>query len=159
MPSAIVFLRPLGLRLVARTHPGTTVPVKILRDGQTKSLSVTLNQLPGEEKLASAHSRDNGDSGTLNGVGVGDLDAKARRESNAPASLKGVVVTEVAPDSAAAEAGLRPGDIIQEINRHPVRSADEAVRLTENPADKTTLLRVWREGGSRYVVVDESKAG
>jgi serine protease Do len=144
---------------VARTRPGTSVPLKVLRDGQTKSLTVTLKQLPGEEKLASTNSRDGGDSGTLNGVGVGDLDARARRESNAPASLKGVIVTEVAPDSAAAEAGLRPGDIIQEINRHPVKGADEAVRLTENPPDKTTLLRVWRGGGSRYIVVDETKAG
>ena len=54
-------------------------------------------------------------------------------------------------------AGLREGDVIQEINRKPVTSADEAVRMTENLQDKTTLLRVWSKGGSRYVVVDESK--
>ena len=67
------------------------------------------------------------------------------------------MVTEVDPDSAAAEAGLRPGDVIQEINRKPVRNAEEAVRMTEEAEDKTTLLRVWRDGGSRYVVVDESE--
>ena len=69
------------------------------------------------------------------------------------------VITEVRPDSAAAEAGLKPGDIIQEINRKPVKDAQEAVRLTESAADKTTLLRIWREGASHYVVVDETKAG
>jgi serine protease Do len=70
-----------------------------------------------------------------------------------------VVVSEVEEGSAAAEAGLRPGDVITEINRKPVKSAEEAVKMTEEPEDKTSLLRVWREGNSRYVVVDESKAG
>jgi serine protease Do len=55
---------------------------------------------------------------------------------------------------------LKAGDVIQELNRKPVRTAEEAVRMTENPSDKTTLLKVWRSGSSRYVVVDESeKAG
>jgi serine protease Do len=67
------------------------------------------------------------------------------------------VITEVQPDSAAAEAGLRPGDVIQEINRKPVRNAGEAVNLTEHPESKTTLLRIWRNGGSQYLVVDESQ--
>jgi hypothetical protein len=40
-----------------------------------------------------------------------------------------------------------------------VTSADDAVRLTEHPKDRTTLLHVWSENGSRYMVVDETKAG
>jgi serine protease Do len=63
----------------------------------------------------------------------------------------------VQEDSAAAEAGLKPGDVIQEINRHPVKTAEEAVRLTEETKEKVTLLRIWSNGGSRFVVVDESK--
>jgi len=54
-------------------------------------------------------------------VTVGELDQQARRQYNLPGHVNGVVVTEVAPDSAAAEAGLKPGDVIQEINRKPVR--------------------------------------
>ena len=54
---------------------------------------------------------------------------------------------------------MKPGDVIQEINRKPVKSAEQAVRLTENAKDKTSLLRVWRNGGSHFVVVDESKDG
>jgi serine protease Do len=76
-----------------------------------------------------------------------------------PGNVKGVVITEVDPNSASAAAGLKPGDVIQEINRKPVRTAEEAVQMTENTNDKTTLLRIWRNGGSRYVVVDESNAG
>jgi serine protease Do len=144
---------------VARTRPGESVPVKILREGATKTLEVTVKEIPGTERLAKNDSHNNDDTGTLNGVTVGDLDRNARQQFDLPENLKGVVVSDVDPNSAAAEAGLRPGDVIQEINRKPVKTAEEAVRLTENPSDKTTLLRVWRNGGSRYVVVDESKAG
>ena len=143
---------------VARTQPGETVPVKILRDGTAKTLEVTVKTMPGTESVAK-NDKSSDDTGTLNGVGVTDLDEQAREQLKVPETIKGAVVSEVKPDSAAAEAGLKPGDIIQEINRKPVKTAEEAVRLTENPSDKTTLLRVWREGGSRFVVVDESKAG
>jgi serine protease Do len=104
-------------------------------------------------------SKKDSDEGTLNGVTVSDLDQQARQQFELPGNVKGVVVTEVAPDSAAAGAGLQPGDVIQEINRKPVKSAEEAVKLTENQSDKTTLLRVWSKGGSHWVVVDETKAG
>ena len=145
---------------VARTQPGETVPVKVLRDGSTKTLEVKVKELPGAEQLAKNDKRQADDTGTLNGVAVADLDAGARQQFGLPAQVKGVVVTEVDPNSPAAEAGLRPGDVIQEINRKPVKNAEEAVQMTEKAEDKTSLLRVWREGGSRYVVVDESnKAG
>jgi serine protease Do len=92
-------------------------------------------------------------------VGVADIDHAARQQFKLPENVKGVVVTDVKPDSPSAEAGLRPGDVIEEINRQPIKSTDEAVRLTEHPKDKVTLLRVWHNGASAYVVVDETKAG
>jgi serine protease Do len=141
----------------ARAQPGETVPLTILRDGQTKKLEITVKELPGTEQVSSTDQNQQSDSGTLNGVTVTDIDAQARQQFSLPADLKGVVVSEVNPDSAAAEAGLKPGDVIQEINRKPVKTAEEAVRLTENAADKVTLLHVWRHGGSHYMVVDESK--
>jgi serine protease Do len=140
---------------VARIQPGEAVPVKILRDGQSKTLEVTVKELPGSENLAKNDSNHPDDTGTLNGVAVADLDSNARQQFELPSNLKGAVVTEVDPNSASAEAGLRPGDVIQEINRKPVKNAEEAVKMTEKTTDKTTLLRVWRDGGSRFVVVDE----
>jgi len=143
---------------VANTKPGSKVPVEILRDGKERTLSVTIKQLPGTEELADNTSAHGEDTGTLNGVAVGDIDQQAPEEFNIPKEVQGAVITQVEPDSAAAQAGLKPGAVIQSINRHPVKNADEAVRLTEHTTKKQTLLRLWENGGSHYVVVDEHKA-
>ncbi len=146
---------------VARTQPGENVPVKVLRDGETKTLNLKVRELPGSEEVAKNNKNaESDDNGTLNGVTVGDLDQQARTQFHLPGHVNGVVVTDVAPDSPAAEAGLKPGDVIQEINRKPVKTAEEAVKMTEKTDTKKTLLRVWSGGGSRYVIVDETeKAG
>jgi len=145
---------------VARTQPGETVPVKILRDGDTKTLNLKVKELANDEVAKNNKNLETDDNGTLNGVTVGNLDQQARRQFNLPGHVNGVVVTDVAADSPAAEAGLKPGDVIQEINRKPVKTAEEAVKMTEKTDTKKTLLRVWSGGGSRYVVVDETeKAG
>jgi serine protease Do len=141
---------------VAETKPGSNVPVKVWRDGSTKTLEVTVKQLPGTEQLAQNNTDNSKDTGTLNGVGVSNVDPQIRQQYNLPDTVKGAVITEVKPDSAAAEAGLRPGDVIEAINHHPVKNAEDAVRLTEHAKDKHTLVRVWENGGSHYVVVDES---
>jgi serine protease Do len=139
---------------VAETSPGSKVPVEIMRDGNEKKLEATIKQLPGDNSLAETPT-DN-DNGTLNGVGVGDLDAQSREQFHIPPTIQGAVVTQVDPNSAAAEAGLKPGDVIETINRHPVKNADDAVQLTTNTNSKKTLVRIWDNGGSHYVVVDES---
>ncbi len=145
--------------IVAETKPGSTIPVKILRDGTAKTLEVTVKRLPGTESLAKADTESSHENGTLNGVGVENLSSQTREQFQVPDNVSGAVITEVRPDSAAAEAGLKPGDVIEEINRHPVRNADQAVQLTEKSNEKQTLLRIWSNGGSHYVVVDESQAG
>ena len=57
--------------------------------------------------------------------------------------------------SAAAQAGLRPGDVIESINRKEVRNGEDVSRLTENAKHKRALLRVWSHGSSRFIVVEE----
>jgi serine protease Do len=148
------------LRLeVAETAPGDRVPVEILRDGASKQLEVKVKELPGTEGLASNDSTDSDNSDTLHGVGVEDLTSQTRQQFNISDDVKGAVVTQVAPNSASAEAGLQVGDVITEINHHSVASADDSVRLTAHPKNRITLLHVWSKDGSHYLVVDESKAG
>ncbi|MFM7100297.1 MAG: PDZ domain-containing protein, partial [Verrucomicrobiota bacterium] len=149
------------LRLeVARTKPGSTVPMKIIREGSNKTLKVTVRERD-EQALArqDGAGRPGRDPGTLNGVAVDDLSRQSRQQWGIPERVKGVLVTEVDESSPSWEAGLRPGDVILEINREAVTTAEEAVALTENPKDKTTLLKLWRANQTRFLVVDESGTG
>ena len=71
-------------------------------------------------------------------------------------------MTNVEQDSSASEAGLRTGDVILEIDRQPVRNADDAVALSQKAKGERVLLRVWSnagggQGGTRYIVVDSAK--
>ena len=68
---------------------------------------------------------------------------RTRQQFSVPGKIQGAVVTQVDPASAAADAGLKAGDVIMEINKQPVKSADDAVKLTSNAKDKITLLHVW----------------
>jgi serine protease Do len=146
---------------VAQVAPGTKVPVKFLRDGDEKTAEVVLKEFPKDEASAQRRPGDNESSAsdTLDGVTVADIDAAARQQLGLPPNLKGALVVQVDEDSASYEAGLREGDVILEINRKPVRNADDAVQLSEQIKEKRILLRIWSRGGSRYLVVDESKAG
>ena len=143
---------------VAGILPGEKASVEFLRNGSHKSTEVKMRELPEDEQLAKNssggdHSKDNG---TLEGVGVGDLNGQLRQQFNIPEDVKGAVITEVAPDSASAQAGLKAGDVIMEINHHSVANAEDAVRFTGPGSRKETLLRIWTKDGSHFVVVDES---
>jgi serine protease Do len=144
---------------VADTAPGTSVPMEVLRNGSNKTLEVKVKEVPGEEQLAGNDTDNSGHSDTLQGVGVSDIDSQTRQQMGIPDNIKGAIVTEVAPNSASAAAGLKQGDVITEINHHDVASANDAVRLTEHAKTRTTLVHVWSKDGSHYLVVDESNAG
>jgi serine protease Do len=149
-----------NLRLqVARTKPGDKVDLKVIRGSAEKAIAVKVGELPNTDKLAKAGGEATDDKGTLNGVAVTDLDSQSRREFRIPSNVQGALITDVNESSAAAEAGLSAGDVILEINREKVSSAQDAIRMTENPDDKTTLVKIWSKGAQRFVVVDESHVG
>src|SRR4030095_8842904 len=65
---------------VAKVKPGETVPMEIIRDGDTKKLNVVVKEMPGSETLAKGDSTNKSDdTGTLSGVSVTDLDTRARQ--------------------------------------------------------------------------------
>jgi len=150
---------------VSQAAPGSKVTVKFLREGKEKTAAMMLGKLP--ETLATRGGRrqpgEKGASETdsLDGVEVTDLDSATRRQLNIPSNVHGVLVSNVEESSNAAEAGLRPRDIIMEINRHAVGNAEDAIELSEKAEGETILLRVWRgsggRGGSFYLPVDNSK--
>ena len=63
------------------------------------------------------------------------------------------MITGVAPESSAAAAGLQRGDVIEEINRQPVSNVNEFNAALEKAGKKSTLLRVRRPDGARYIIV------
>jgi len=144
--------------MVGRLSPGDKVSLKVLHDGKEKMFTVTLKEML-EQKLASNDtSSEPNDSDALNGVAVGDIDAAARSRFNIPDRVKGALITEVDPDSASYEAGLRPGDVIQEIDHKRVINAAAAVEVSKHVKTNQVLVRFWSRGASDYVVVDEGKS-
>ncbi|HEY1793936.1 MAG TPA: Do family serine endopeptidase [Opitutaceae bacterium] len=145
---------------VAETTPGTVVNLTVFRDGHTDHVPVTTEVKPnGDGSGGNENLGPSDDTGVLNGVAVGDIDSNARRELDLPDRLNGAVVTNVDPSSAAARAGIREGDVILEINRHPVTSAKSAVDLTSGPSNRKTLVKLWSHGSTVYIVVDETGSG
>ncbi|HXG49187.1 MAG TPA: PDZ domain-containing protein, partial [Methylomirabilota bacterium] len=142
-----------------QSRPGTRVPVQIVREGRPRKLEVTLAEFAGEETGPSREKAPAGAGERLKGVGVADLAAEDRRQLQLPTYIRGALVTAVEQDSAAYAAGLRVGDIILEINRKPVSGADEVVAMTRRMETKEILLRIWSQGGTRYLVVNDSGAG
>jgi serine protease Do len=141
---------------VAESAPGSNVQIGVNRNGESKTFDVTLTNLPENKVVKADDERGNAKSEALAGVGVADLDQNTRAELKIPEQVQGAVITEVAPDSAAYQAGLRTGDVITELNRMPVKNAQDAVADTEKSVGNQTLVKVWTKGGSHYLTVDES---
>jgi serine protease Do len=141
---------------VAESAPGSTAKLGVSRNGETKTFDVTLGSVPDNKVAKADGNRGAARREALAGVGVADLDQNTRAELNIPSSVRGAVITEVAPDSAAYEAGLRTGDVITELNRQPVETAQDAIKDTDKPTSSQTLVKVWTKSGSHYLTVDES---
>src|SRR5208282_3495768 len=141
---------------VAESTPGSIAQLSVSRNGESKTFDVTLGSLPDKTVAKADGNRGAARREALAGVGVADLDQNTRAELNIPANVHGAVITQVAPDSAAYEAGLRTGDVITELNRQPVGTAQDAITDTEKPTSSQTLVKVWTKGGSHYLTVDES---
>jgi serine protease Do len=141
---------------VAETTPGTKVALVVNRSGETKNFDVTLRNSPDNRTAKTSEKGNTKHEEALAGVGVSDLDQSTRSELSVPVNVQGAVVTEVSPDSAAYEAGLRNGDVITEINHQPVRNAQDAIAETNKTASDQTLVKIWSKDGSHYLTVDES---
>jgi Do/DeqQ family serine protease len=137
---------------IAATKPGSTVTLSVMRDGKTSDMKATLEESP---TAKNARGEDAGESrGTPGrfGMTVEPLTAEIARQLDLDRDTKGVVITDVDPSGAAASAGLREGDVIQQVNGKAVRSADDVrSALNENAGDKPSVLLIARGTATIFV--------
>ncbi|MEQ1886811.1 MAG: DegQ family serine endoprotease [Bryobacteraceae bacterium] len=138
---------------ISMTPPGSNVDLKTLRNGTEKTIAVKLGELPGNNDGSSERSSDKGSSSALDGVSVDTLNAQMLRNMRLPSSTQGVVVTDVESGSTAQAAGLREGDVIQEVNRMAVTSSSDFDRAVRNAGSGTVLLLVNRGGLTQYIAI------
>jgi serine protease Do len=141
------------LRLrISQTAPGTSVRLNIVRDGQQKEISVTLGELPTTNEKSSETENS---GAALDGVQVEALTPDIADQLQLPAGARGVVVDSVDQSSAAAEAGLNRGDVIQEVNHKTVTSVSEYEHAIQSAGKGPVLLLVMNARGvTRFVAID-----
>lgn len=147
---------------IANEAPGTTIHLKVFRDGKTFDVPVTLapgsayeNQ-PGQQNPSSnSENQMNGEHG-LEGVHVVELTPDIADQLQLPTSTHGVVVDNVDQGSAAQDDGLQRGDVIVEVNRKPVGNVDQFRSALENAGNKPVLLLVIPRGQptqTQYILI------
>lgn len=140
-----------GLQVaVTEETPGTNITLGIVRDGNPRTLNLTVGEYQ-------AHLQDASDSngttpqGARIGVGVTNLTSDIRQQIQIPDQVNGVVVQSVRPGSPAEDAGLAPGDVILEVDRRPITSADQFVAAVHaDSKGNDMLLLVWSKGSTSY---------
>jgi Do/DeqQ family serine protease len=136
---------------VAQMMPGSTATLTLVRDGKERTVTVTLSEL---KASAQAGGRGNApaDAGGF-GMSVEPLSADRARQLGIGG---GVVIADVQPSGRAADAGLRPGDIIEEVDGNAVQSVD-ALRSALESGNRPALLLIHRAGTTIYVTLDRAK--
>jgi len=154
-------------RVVAESPVGKAVDVVIVRKGVEQTVKVTLGRLEDGEKLASGENgntdQDNGNkappvsTASVLGMTVGELNEQTRQKFGIAADVSGVVVTDVAKNSAAAERGIQPGEVITEIAQESVATPKDVMdrigALKEQGRKNALLMLASKTGELRFVTI------
>jgi serine protease Do len=137
---------------VGQKQPGTTIHLKALREGNSVDVPVTLEAMgkgePDRESADASHGKSRW------GLGLADLTPDLRQQLQANDDVHGAVIEQVTPGSPADNAGLQQGEVITEVDRHPVHSAAEVQKaLSSVPKDSDALVLVWSNAGSTFRVL------
>ena len=146
--------------MIGSMAPGTNVQLEVNREGQSKTLNVELAEMPAgvaeEGAEASPEESAQPEKATVfGGVAVADITDDIRNALNLSKGVKGAVIAEIDAESSAAKAGLREGDVIQEVNKQPVKNAKDLVAISKKlkPNEKI-LIRVWSQGRSGFIALE-----
>jgi serine protease Do len=138
--------------LVVATKAGTSVPVTYYRDGKQQTTTATVEELQLQDD---GHNQaEGGQDGTATGFGLtlGNITPDVAQQLQIPRDRPGAVVEGVEPFAPAASAGMKPGDVIVQVNRVPVRSASDALRdLRSLKSGDTAFVLLNRQGSALFV--------
>jgi serine protease Do len=141
--------------LVVGTSAGTKVPITYYRNGQRQTTTAIIDDLRLEDDGGRADNSSS-DHAAVSGFGLtlGNMTPDVARQLQIPPSTQGALVEDVEPFTPAASSGLRPGDVIVQVNRNPVQSAQDATRIFRQvkPGDSAFLL-LNRQGAQVFVSV------
>lgn len=137
---------------VIKTQVGSEVNMVVMRDGHKKSVKTVIREQDNPTQVAQAGSVEK--DGPLAGVAVQNLNPGMAERLGVENDVNGVVVMEVTPGSNAARAGLVQGDVISEINRKPVRSEEDFVKVASHlKGQSSTLIFIHRGKGALYLTI------
>jgi serine protease Do len=152
-------------RLVADTEVGTTVPIKVWRDGRELSLKVEVGELKESEEKAALSTPGpekpgGGQSIEALGLSAVAIDDRTRDRYGLEEDARGVVITSVDPNGPAADQGIRVGDRIVEVAQEPVSTPAQLaakIKAARSSGRKAVLMLVEGEGGMRFVAIKLAK--
>jgi serine protease Do len=140
---------------IANMAPGTQVTLTLLRDNREQKITATLGEVKPE--TARNEEEESTRPGSTNqgklGLTVMPLTPELASELNLPAGTQGVVIETVDPAGPAAAAALARDDVIQEVNRQPIRSAADLSGAIDKAGNRPALLLINRRGNPVYVTV------
>ncbi len=143
-------------RLVAETPPGTKATVKVLREGKEKSFTVTITELTEEKQAAQTKEEQGGEEAPL-GLLVKNIDPNLAKRFRLR-DTKGAVVVAVEAGSAGADAGLRPGDMLLEVDGQAIGSAkDFQAAAAKLKKESYARVLIKRQGRTLYLTVEVPK--
>jgi S1-C subfamily serine protease len=141
---------------VASNGPGSEVTLTVLRDNKEQKIRATLGEFT-EEAAREENQNEGGPSsrggGGKLGITVEPLTPDIAQELQLKPGTTGVVVTSVDPSGPAVEASIQRGDVIQEVNRQPVKSAEDLRAAIEKSGGKPVLLLINRRGETAFLAV------
>jgi serine protease Do len=135
---------------VSNQNIGAKVTLHYVRDGKPAQTQVALAELPDEDQRQAGEAQ--GQQGKL-GLGLQTLTPDVASSLGMDRGTKGAVVTDVVAGSPAERVGLKPGDVIVEVDRRAIGSSEEAVSALRTPQKNGHLLRVRGPSGTRFVTV------
>jgi serine protease Do len=150
------------VKMVVVTKPGTTVPIKILRNKQERTLSVTVEQLDLDAENQKEQTRrsnnqreDNTETqGSGFGITLSNLTPQIARRLQLPSGRGGALISDVEQDGPADRSGVRAGDVILQVNRKPVsNAADTARELQAVTSGHLAQILLWRGDAEIFVTV------